>query len=189
MDIELIKNNIKLVVNEKRYIHTLGVADVAYDLALIHGYDVDKAYLAGILHDCAKNVSNEDLVDICIKNNIAISGIEIKNIQLLHGKVGAHFAKTKYGVDDKDILNSIIYHTTGRPDMSMLEKIIIVADYIEPNRKPLPRINKIREVAFDSLDDALVLIIENVLNYLNETNALVDTITILTYKFYKEKEK
>lgn len=187
MDIDNIKEKLKMELTPKRYQHTIGVAEVAYDLALIHGYDVDKAYLAGLLHDCAKNISNENLVNICVRNNIKISNIEIKNIQLLHGKVGAFFARTIYGIDDDDILKSIRYHTTGRPEMSMLEKIIIIADYIEPNRKPLPRINLIRQKSFESMDVALVLIIENVLNYLKETNAVIDTISILTYNYYKER--
>ena len=112
-------------LNEKRYEHTLSVAYTAASLAMVHGEDPDDAFLAGMLHDCAKNLSAGKLVEICKKNNLSVSKIEEKNPKaLLHAKAGSYLAKKKYGISQENILRAIRYHTTGRPGMSTLEKII-----------------------------------------------------------------
>ena len=109
----------------------------------------------------------------------------MQNPVLLHAKVGAFYAKEKYGVEDVDILSAITYHTTGRPNMSLLEKIIYVADYIEPHRKKLPRLDEIRKIAFIDLDRAIYMILENSLSYLESGNEKIDSKTEETYRFYK----
>lgn len=173
-------------LEKKRYTHTLGVANTAACLAMRYGYDVNKAYLAGLLHDNAKCISTKKKMVLCQKAGISISKVEEKNPELLHSKVGSYLANKKFHVDDKDILNAIYYHTTGRPDMSLLEKIIFVADYIEPNRKPLPMMEKIRFMAFQDLDTALLLILENTLNYIKKKGHEddIDPMTQKTYEYY-----
>ena len=109
----------------------------------------------------------------------------LENPVLLHAKVGAFYAKNKYGVDDETIIDSILYHTTGRPDMGILEKIIYVADYIEPHRKKLPNLAEIRKIAFSDIDMAVFLILENSLNYLEKGKTQIDPVTRETYDFYK----
>ena len=185
MKLEQLRESMKMVLKETRYQHVLGVEEVSVDLAVIHGCDPRKAAIAGILHDCAKSLSDEELLSECMKYNLPISEGERKSVYLLHAKVGAAYAKDKYGVEDDDILNAITYHTTGRQGMSLLEKIVFTADYIEPNRKPLPRIEEIRKAAYDYLDLAVYLILENTLDYLKSIGAFIDTRTNETYAYYK----
>lgn len=186
IDICKLQKKMKKVLEEKRYLHTLGVAYTAANLAFVYGYDDKKAFMAGLLHDVAKCISHQKRLMICKKNHIEITPIEEENPVLLHAKVGAFFAKEKYGVCDEEILNAIRFHTTGRPEMTLLEKIIYVADFVEPHRKKLPRLAEIRKISFEDLDMAIYMILENSLNYLEKGNAKIDNKTEETYLFYKK---
>lgn len=185
-----IKKYIKKRLTKERYRHSLGVAYTAIALAMKYNPDTSnsdfmkKAELAGLLHDCAKNMDNDKKIHICDKNNISYSSLEAENAFLLHGKVGAYIAKTKFGIEDEDILNAIIWHTTGRPGMSILEKIIFIADYIEPSRKPLPELDYIRKLAFEDLDMAMKTILVNTIQYLQKSNKPFDPMTQKTYDSY-----
>lgn len=184
-----IRKKLEKQLDSKRYEHTLGVAYTAGALAMCNQTDIEKALTAGLLHDCAKCLSNEKRISICQKENITITKIEEKNPFLLHAKVGRYLAEKQFHITDEDILNAILYHNTGRPGMSLLEKIIYVADYIEPGRKHAPDLPKIRHLAFQNLDAALVWILKNTLGYLNDCNALIDPMTQKTYDFYVQTEK
>lgn len=186
MDLEMMREHLKSVLKPARYEHSLGVEEVACDMAVIFGYDMEKARIAGLLHDCAKYLPDEELIAKCEELQLPISEIERKCGYLLHGKVGAVFARDSYGVEDEDILSAIIYHTTGRPAMSLLEKIIFTADYIEPNRRPLPRIKEIRWAAYSDIDLAVTMILENMIEYLKNSGAVMDSLTEDTYEYYKE---
>lgn len=185
MNIDDLSKNMKSILSDSRYRHSVGAEEVCFDLALIHGEDTLKASIAGILHDCAKYLTDTELVDECERNHINISDIERKLPQLLlHAKVGAVYAKEKYGVMDDNILKAIEFHTTGRPAMSKLEKIVFVADYIEPNREIIPNIDHIREVAYQDLDDAIIMITKQTLEYLSNKENLIDPLTKETYDYY-----
>ena len=134
-----LKNNL----NEERYEHSLGVADSAVELAKLYNLDTEKAYIAGLLHDCAKCLSNGDLRDI-IKNHLDIQECELINPKTFHAPVGAYFAKNKFGITDNEILSSIRWHTIGKLDMSDFEKIIFIADKIESRTRPSDMINCIK---------------------------------------------
>lgn len=171
-----------------RYTHTLGVAYTAASLAMAHGEDMEKAMTAGLLHDCAKAMHGSELVAICEKGHLSMNTAERNNpTALLHAKAGAYLAEHKYSVSDGDILNAIRYHTTGRPDMSKLEKIIYIADYIEPGRKQLAELEMIRRIAFQDLDWTMEKILANTLAYLRTTDGQVDDMTSKTYQFYKRQ--
>lgn len=185
-DIYKLQNKIKKELEEKRFEHTLGVAYTAANLAFVYDYDEKKAFIAGLLHDSAKCLSHEKRLMVCKKNHLDVSKVEEENPVLLHAKVGAFYAKEKYGVCDSEILDAIRYHTTGRPDMGILEKIIYVADFIEPHRKKLPRLSEIRKISFCDLDKAIFMILENSLNYLEKGNTKIDPKTEETYLFYKK---
>ncbi|HWT74225.1 MAG TPA: bis(5'-nucleosyl)-tetraphosphatase (symmetrical) YqeK [Mobilitalea sp.] len=185
MDLELIRKNLKGVLSQSRFLHSIGVEEVACDMAVIFSYDMEKAGFAGLLHDCAKYLSDQQLLVKCEEYHLPVSETERKCPFLLHGKVGAAFAQKIYGVEDEEILTSIVYHTTGRPAMSVLEKIIFIADYIEPYRKPIPRIDEIRSAAYLDLDLAVVMTAENTLKYLKNSGSVIDTLTIETYEYYK----
>lgn len=172
-------------LTKKRFEHSLGVEYVSGCLAMVYNESIDKALTAGLLHDCAKCLSSQDKIDKCRKHNLPISDIELSNPELLHAKLGSFCAKEKYGVDDPYILSAIKWHTTGRPNMTMLEKIVFVADYIEPNRKPLPEIDVIRHEAFTDIDKCIVHILKNTLGYLeNVSNGETDEMSVETYHYY-----
>lgn len=190
-----IKKYLKKHLTKERYHHTTGVAYTAMALAMKYNPDVDnaafmkKAEIAGLLHDCAKCMDNDKKIRICNKHNIAYTQIELENPYLLHGKVGAYIAAKEFAIHDEDILNAITWHTTGRPKMSLLEKIIFVADYIEPSRKPIPELDLIRRLAFEDIDAAVIRILENTLHYLNEKGNPIDMMTQKTYDSYKKESE
>lgn len=186
-DIELYKKKLQKKLDADRYEHTIGVMYTAAALAMRYKYDINKAQIAGLLHDNAKCISYEKKIQLCEKYNIHLSDVEKENPALLHAKLGAFLAMHKYKVNDKEIVSSILYHTTGRPDMSLLEKIIYVADYIEPNRYKAKNLEEIRELAFIDIDAALLNILRDTLDYLKSINIDVDPLTQKTYKFYNNQ--
>ena len=171
-----------------RYEHTLGVMYTAESLAMRYGVDMTKAAVAGLLHDCAKCIPNNQKIKICKKHDIEMTEMERKNPSLLHAKLGAYLAKKCYGVEDEEILESIRCHTTGKPDMSMLDIIIYMADYIEPNRDKAPNLKEIRKLSFENIEEALYAVLKSTLDYLYEIGAeLIDPMTKDTYEFYRKK--
>lgn len=182
--IRKIRKNMEKALDHKRFEHTLGVAYTATALAMCYQTDINKAQIAGLLHDCAKCISDEKKIAICTKHNIQINAIELNNPFLLHAKVGSYMAMKKYNVHDPDIINAILNHTTGRPGMSELEKIIYIADYIEPGRKQAPNLSVVRKLAFQDLDQALLKILEDTLKYLQDSGNEIDPMTQKTYEFY-----
>lgn len=173
-------------LDKKRYQHTLGVAYTAASLAMAYGLNCHTAYLAGLLHDNAKGISTEKKLSLCKKFKIEINDSESANPDLLHAKLGAYYAEHKYEIKDKAILQAITCHTTGKPAMTSLEKILYIADYIEPGRKPLQDIDLIRQIAFSDLDRCMELILRNTLHYLEQKGAVLDPMTLETYEYYKE---
>lgn len=150
-----IKKTLKKELDKDRYEHTLGVMYTSACLAMANGYDMEKAQLAGLLHDCAKCIPNEKKLKICAKNNIPVTQVEKDNPFLLHAKVGAFLARVLYEVEDEEILHAISVHTTGAPAMNTLDKIVFIADYIEPKRDKAANLKEIRKTAFEDLDEAL----------------------------------
>lgn len=184
IELKKIRKAMEKSLDDRRYEHTLGVEYTAAALAMCHNASIKNAQLAGILHDCAKCLSNEKLLSICEKRNISINEIERNNPPLLHAKVGSFLAMDEYGVSDPDVIHAILNHTTGRPGMSILEKIIFVADYIEPGRNKAPNLNEIRQLAFVNLDAAMLRILEDTLKHLEERGGDIDPMTRRTYNFY-----
>jgi len=125
---------IKSRLSEKRYIHSVNVAKEAVRLAKKYGADVEKAYIAGILHDICKEDSPEIQLQTTEKYGINVDEFTRKSTKLYHAKAGAAFIKGELGIDDEDIINAILYHTTARKDMSILETVIYLADYIGEDR-------------------------------------------------------
>lgn len=186
--IHRIEKKLKKELDRERFEHTLGVMYTAASMAMRYGVDVKKALLAGLLHDCAKSIPGKKRLKLCQSNHLPISDTEQKNPSLLHAKLGAFLAEKKYGVHDPDILNAIRSHTTGRPGMSELEKIIFIADYIEPGRQELPNMKEVRRLAFLDLDRCLYRILEDTLVYLKEKKAVIDTMTEETFRYYTEQQ-
>jgi len=187
MNREKIISRLKSKINDRRFEHSLGVEYTAACMAMVHGADVEKARLAGLLHDCAKCLPTKEKLEKARKHKLSVSKFEENNPDMLHGKLGAYYAKTRYEIDDEEILNAITYHTTGRPNMTLLDKIIFVADYIEPNRKELKDMDIIRKEAFLDLDKCVIHILKNTLDYLNNSTNEMDFMTQLTYNYYVNK--
>ena len=183
-DIETIKDVLEDELDDKRYEHTLGVAYTAAALAMKYEYSVEKAFIAGLLHDCAKCMKKKEKEEYCQKKKIVLSDTETKIPALQHAKIGSYLCETKYGVTDTEIKNAILYHTTGHPGMSLLEKIVFISDYIEPNREPLPNIDIIRKTTFEDLDLGLKMILKDTLQYLNDSGKTIDSMTQITYDYY-----
>lgn len=183
---EEIQEELKKVLKKKRYQHTIGVQFTAQAMAMRFEQDIVMAGYAGLLHDCAKYLSEEEMLEQCEKNSIRVSDAERRNPSLLHAKLGTFFAREKYGIEQEEILGAIRWHTTGKPSMSELEKIIFIADYIEPGRKMLPKMQEIRKMAFVDLDETMYLILDNTLSYLEKGDRALDTYTIDAFDFYRE---
>ena len=188
VDIKQIRKKMEKTLDPKRFEYTLGVAYTAAALAMCYEVDINKAQTAGLLHDCAKCMSNEKKLLICEKHHIPVNDVEKKNPFLLHAKVGSYLAMKQFCIHDQDIINAILNHTTGRPGMSQLEKIIYIADYIEPGRKQAPNLTQVRRMAFQDLDKALLQILGDTLKYLNSIDSPIDPMTQKTYEFYQGKE-
>lgn len=182
-----IKKALKKELEKERYQHTLSVAFTCCSLAMRWGCDLDKAYIAGILHDCAKNIPDGDRVRLCEKWKLPVSKSERKNPTLLHAKMGAYLARVKYDIHDDDVLDAISSHTTGRPGMSLLEKIVFVADYIEPYRTRAENLPVIRREAFIDLDRAVLRISGDTLRYLlSKSPDDVDPMTEEVFLYYQK---
>lgn len=178
--IDKIKEDLKNTLSERRYIHSLGVMEMAVELAQIYNVDEKKAELAGLLHDNAKEMTPEELLKYVDDNNIKISEVERINTKILHGKVGADIAKKKYGVS-KEIQEAIEYHTTTNPNMTTLDKIVFVADKIELNRKSATYdIESERELAKKDLDGAVIFIINSNITSLIQKDKLINEESIQT---------
>lgn len=184
MEMEQLRKAMKKVQDKDRYEHTLAVSYTSACLAMLNNIETEKALRAGLLHDCAKCIPTEQKLSLCKQYGIAVSALEKRNPSLLHAKLGAVLAKEKYGETDIDVLNAIENHTTGRKNMSVLEKIVFIADYIEPNRSKAQNLTLIRKLAFSDIDAALVKILEDTLKYLEGTGMEIDPNTKDTLEFY-----
>ncbi len=187
MPVKDIHKSLKRELDNKRYTHTVGVAYTAASMAMKWGVDVSDALIAGLLHDCAKGMSDKERLSYCKNEKLPVTEVEKANPGLLHAKVGAHLAKVKYGVTNDEILSSITYHTTGRCGMTLFEQIIFIADYIEPNRMPLPEIDQIRKEAFEDIDVCTWHIYKNTLAHLYSNTKALDPATEEAYNYYCEK--
>ena len=158
LDEDKIKDYLRQNLKESRYIHSIGVMDMAIKLAKIHGVDENNAKFAGLLHDIAKNMANSELINYCKENNIELDEMKLTSPGMLHAEVGADIAKKIFGAND-EIVQAIKYHTLANEVMEDLDKIIYIADLIEEGRE-LIGLEPIREMAYKDLDKTLVLALE-----------------------------
>ncbi|KMY50873.1 bis(5'-nucleosyl)-tetraphosphatase (symmetrical) YqeK [Peribacillus loiseleuriae] len=162
---------VKKQLTERRYVHTVGVMETAIELARQYGADVTKAELAAIFHDYAKFRPIEEMRDIVISENMPSELLEYSD-ELLHAPVGAYLVKKEVGITDPEVLAAISYHTSGRVNMTLLDKIVYLADYIEPGRS-FPGVEEVRQLAKESLDSALLQSVSNTLTFLIKNNQAV----------------
>lgn len=179
MTVKELKALLKERLQGKRYEHSVKVSEVAAELAGLHGADKDAAALAGLLHDYAKNMSPEELREAAQALNLELDDVVSRHMMLAHGPVGAGLVERDLGISDSDILNAIRFHTVGRPGMGKLEKIVYLADFIEPGRK-FKKADELRKVARDNLDKAVLMALESSLEYLIGSDRLMHPNTLFT---------
>ncbi|MCI8455387.1 MAG: HD domain-containing protein [Lachnospiraceae bacterium] len=173
-----IRKNLKKKLDPFRYEHTLGVAFTCQALAMRYGFDLERAEMAGLLHDCAKRFDGRTMLEKCEQRKITVREEERRDPSLLHAKLGAWYAREKYDVDDAEILSAIACHTTGKPGMTLLDKLLYVADYIEPRRNKADNLAEMRRLAFLDLDLACLKIMEHILSYLESRDCPIDAMTV-----------
>jgi predicted HD superfamily hydrolase involved in NAD metabolism len=180
---------VKKELTEHRYQHTIGVMNTSIELAKRYNADEKKAELAAIFHDYAKFRPKEEMKKIIIEQNMAENLLQHSS-ELWHAPVGAYLVENEVGLTDIDILNAIKYHTTGRVNMTLLEKVVFLADYIEPGRQ-FPGVEEVRETAKSSLDEAVFQSLRNTISFLLRRKQLVYPETLHTYNdivtFLKER--
>ena len=153
------QKKLKKYIDEARYQHTLGVMYTAAALAMCYGADPEQAQVAGLLHDCAKCIPNDKKLKLCKQHNIQVS--------------------------EAEILSAITWHTTGKPEMTLLEKIIFISDYIEPMRNKAEHLPQIRQMAFHDLDMAVYMTLHDTILYLEKEKARLDNQSVVAYNYYK----
>ena len=161
-----LKEIVKSKMSLKRFTHTLSVVEMSEKLAKIYNADIEKCKVAALLHDICKEMDMEYIKNIC-KNNFLneLSEEDLENNEILHGFAGAYYVKNELGINDKEILSAIKYHTVGAKDMTLLEKIVYIADAIEYGRN-YPSVVEIREETFKNLDKGILMEIEHKEEYL-----------------------
>lgn len=172
---------IRSKLTDKRFLHSLNVADAARKLALLNGYDEDSAYLAGLLHDAMKDTHLPEQLQMIRDAGIDLSETEGNEPRLWHAVSGAALVQKELGLS-QEIVSAIRYHTTGRPDMTLLEKILYVADYISPERDE--SVNEIRRLAEISLDQAVFEGLRYGIGYLSEKKRIIEPRTVEAYDQY-----
>lgn len=170
---------VKEQLTEHRYLHTVGVMETAINLAAKYGADKKKAELAAIFHDYAKFRPKEEMREIIIKEGMPSELLEY-NSELWHAPVGAFLTEKEAGINDKEVLDAIRYHTSGRPGMVLLEKIIYLADYIEPGRH-FPGVDEVRDLAETNLNKALIKAVQNTIMFLMKKGQPVFPASFQTY--------
>lgn len=163
---EKMEYRLKKELDRQRFEHTLGVERTAREMARVFGEDEEKAALAGLLHDCAKCMPLSQMIKA--SRNVDVDPVMKASKALMHAVAGRCVAQEVYGVQDEAVLDAIRWHTTGRANMTRLEKIIYLADVIEPNRKPYPGLDELRALCMQDLDAALRMALRMSLEHVKE---------------------
>lgn len=180
------RKQLKSRLDPMRYEHSLSVSFICTALAMRYGYDIDKAELAGLMHDCAKRFTDNELIARCEKHGIVLTEGQLKAPSVIHAKYGAWMAENKFGIKDQEIISAIGCHTTGKPGMGMLDKILYIADYIEPRRDKASNLPQMRYLAFQDLDRAMYEILAGTLEYLKKKGGSVDPVTQQTFVYFEK---
>lgn len=179
---ELIKH-IEKNITERRKTHIYAVAEEAKKLAQRYGVDIEKAEFAALFHDIFRSVPEEKLNDYV--KQLGLDDRYLNNANLAHSKIAAAIMERDYNIRDRDLLNAVSYHTTGRANMSNLEKVIYLADAIEPNRN-YPCVDKIRNIAYQDLDQACLLLLEHSISFIKSKNSYLDKDTLMARDYLVE---
>lgn len=175
---------IALKSNERRFWHSISVALTAVTLGDTYGVDKDDCLIAGLLHDYCKSLNYEELLSWCKDYNVNLSEEDKLSDGCIHGFLAAKVCKDKFNINDQ-VYNAIYYHTCGRPNMTMLEKVIYMSDFIEPLRRFRDKVSDIRKLTFTDIDKAIITATEMTLSFLEKRNKYIHSNTIKTHEYYK----
>lgn len=179
---------LRYMLKPSRFRHSLGVRDTSILLAEHYGADCEKARLAGLLHDCAKNMSLDESVKYCRQNHYRLKEVCFVEPTLIHAPLGSLMAQKEFGVTDPEVLDAIYYHTTGHENMPLLTKIIYLADTIEPNRTQAG-VEQLRVTAFENLDEALIRAIDATVRHILNKGGILDTDTVAARNYLITERK
>ena len=182
LDLNLIMVHLKNSISSKRYIHSINVSTIATKLAEHYGCDTVKAGIAGLVHDCAKELDMPLLMNCLAEESIAADDLTISVNELLHGPAAVYICRKVFGINDEEILSAVRYHTTGRENMSLLEKIIYLSDFIEPGRC-FEGVEELRGLAFNDLNKALLRAFDSSIQYIISKNGLIHVDTVLSRNY------
>ena len=187
MSIEQMKKQLNKRLTDHRYIHSLGVVETAIKMARTFGVDEKKAEIAALLHDCAKQIPHDEQLLLCYEYGIETDEIKEKQKGLLHADLGAYLAKAEFGIEDQEILNAIKHHTLACENMSDLEKILYLADIIEPNREDFEGLADLRRLCFLDLDEAMLCGLNLSVAHVEKKNGTLHPRTIKAKEYIEEK--
>lgn len=188
MDIQEAHDLAQRSMSEKRFRHTLGVVEGASELAVRHGLDLEKAQIAGYLHDLKKEVPIPQQSEMARSWKLLKYAEDEEMPYVLHGSLAAYWLEHEYGYTDSEVLAAIAQHTLGAPGMGRLEMLIYSADLTEPNRV-FPKVDKLRQSLYDNLETGTLLCVEHTLEYLKSNNLKIHPLTQLTYEDLKRRQK
>lgn len=177
MNKETIIEKLKCTLKPKRFEHSLNVMTMSEMLAERYNIDGEKASIAGLLHDCARDIGHDEALILCNKLGVKVDNIMKVQPELLHGPLGSKLIKSQYSVDEECIADAVYYHTTGCENMSLLQKIIFIADYIEPGRK-FPMVQELRKAAYENIDAAMIMAFENTIKHVLDNKKLLHPDTV-----------
>ncbi len=180
--LQKIDQDIKVMLSEKRYIHSMGVMKKAEQLAKKYGVNVDKARLVGLAHDIAKEMTKGEILKYVTEHHIILDEYEAENLGLLHGKIGASFCKERYGFSE-DMQKAIEYHTIGMPEMDDLAKIILIADKTEEGRKHID-FAKVAEKEEEGINALLLYVLDCSIIHIIEKGKTMHPTTVITRNYY-----
>ena len=180
------RKQLKSKLDTMRYEHSVSVSYTCIALAMRYGFSLEKAELAGLLHDCAKRYTDNELIARSQKHGLSLTESELKAPAVIHAKYGAWMARNKFGIQDEEILSAIQFHTTGKPGMGILDKILYIADYIEPRRDKASNLARMRYLAFQDLDQTMYEILAGTINYLKGKGGCIDPMTIQTFTWFEK---
>lgn len=175
---------LRAALTKERYRHTLGVVQTAAELARRYGEDVEKARVAALLHDCARCLPDREMKALAKEKHIPD-----KSRALMHAAAGVVLAQREYGVEDPEVLQAIRWHTTGRPGMTKLQKIIYLADFIEPNRRAFDGLDKMRAAAREDLDRAVLMAAQSTMDYVRKRGMTPDENTLMLLAEKSDREE
>jgi len=175
-------------LSEGRLQHSLNVAELAAEMAVVFGVDSQKAFLVGILHDYAKDLTADELLLIAEDNGIIDNEVEHHAPDLLHAAVGALLLEKELGIKDGEILEAVRAHTLGSINMSILDKIIFLADMIEPDRNTYPDLERLRELSTWDLDGAMLLGLESTIRYCLDFQMILHPRTVMVRNIFLQKQ-